>query len=112
MTVDIKSGDILTVAGIDYPIKTASVYPCKMIVNQAFTRMADVEASTKRNPGMVNGKRGEPQVHLVNVYLTPLTPADSETVQRQGLDTPTRMLETFTADEDSFCHVLIEDLVR
>jgi hypothetical protein len=61
-----------------------------------FSRQLNVEASTRRPPAMVGGKRGDAVEHLPLVHVAPLTPVSIETAQRVGLDSPYNLLQTFT----------------
>jgi len=64
-------------------------------MSRAMLRMASVTAATKRSPGIVNGKRGEPVTNVASLHCTPLDPVDAETRQRLGLDSPHELLQTF-----------------
>jgi hypothetical protein len=60
-----------------------------------FARVASLEASTKRAPGLVSGKRGQPATYLESIQVTPLDPVDAETRERLALNTPHELLQTF-----------------
>ena len=60
-----------------------------------FALSATLSASTKRSPTVSGGKRGTPEVHLVDIWVTPLDPVDPETRQRLALNTPHELLQSF-----------------
>ena len=60
-----------------------------------FARAATVEASTKRSPALVSGKRGTPATYLASIRVTPLDPVDPEMRERLALNTPHELLQTF-----------------
>lgn len=47
-------------------------------MSASFRRMANVTASTKRPPPVIDGQRDEPQPYLVDIKTTPLDPADTQ----------------------------------
>ena len=61
----------------------------------AITRFLTVTASTKRAPVMASGKRGAPTTQVASLKCTPLDPVDPELAQRLALDTPMESLQTF-----------------
>lgn len=71
-------------------------------MSASFTRLAVVNASTKRPPAMSNGKRGEPAARLGLVKCLPLDTAEQQRVRdlaaRLGmaLDAPLDILQTMT----------------
>ncbi len=65
-----------------------------------FMRQMTVAASTRRAPGVVAGKQGDPKVHVPTMRCTPLYPASTETARRLDIDAPTNLLEAFTAEAD------------
>lgn len=67
----------------------------------SFAKFATVTASTKRNPAISDGKRGEPVTQVTSLTCTPLDPVQPEIAFRQGLENPFELLETFVdADLD------------
>lgn len=107
-SIDIKSGDILVVGGNEYPIRSAA----RWSGTRNAIRQAQISCATKRSPGVVGGKRGEPETYLVGLKCTPLDPVDPETRQRMALDTPHEVLQTFVQGTYGFVHLTIEDLQR
>lgn len=69
-------------------------------MSRAFDRMATVTAATKRPPSMSGGRRGSPVDHLSGFACLPLDPVSADTVQRLGLQTPVRALQTVTKETD------------
>jgi hypothetical protein len=111
MSIDIREGDVLTVAGKDYPVRSAAGY-VRFGITRTFQRLATVEASTKRAPAFAGGKRGAPEVYLDSVLCSPLDPVDPELRQRLGLSSPYELAQTYVADEDGFIKLVLEVLPR
>lgn len=65
----------------------------------AFRKLATVTASTRRNPGVSSGKRGEKTTYLTSLLCTPLDPVQPEIAYRAGLESPFEALETYV-DKD------------
>lgn len=64
-------------------------------------RFATATATTKRSPAVSGGKRGPAVAHLASFSCDPLLPADPQLTQRLGLESATRLFETFVyADLD------------
>jgi len=61
----------------------------------SFSRMATVEASTKRVPAITGGKRGEATTFIASLFCTPLDPVDAEIMRRLNLGTAHELLQTF-----------------
>ncbi len=110
--MDIREGDFLVVDGAVYPIRSAAQWRLDAANSLSFGRLAEVPASTQRNPGLVDGKRGEPATHLSGLFCSPLDPVDPEIRRRMALETPHELLQTFVADEYGFIHLILEDLKR
>lgn len=110
--LDIREGDLLVANGQEYPIRSVAYWQMNRAANLSFRRLTKVQATTKRSPGIIGGKRGEPQFLLTGLQCTPLDPADPEIRRRLGLDTPHELLETSLADEDGFYSLVLEDLKR
>lgn len=110
MAVDIREGDFLVVAAIEYPVKAVEMWTRANFSTYAFSRIANVTASTKRNPAIASGKRGSPVENLTGLSITPLDPVTLEVSERLGLESPVRLLETFTTDDTGFVHIVVEDL--
>jgi hypothetical protein len=108
--IDIREGDILVVGSDEYPVKAVEVWTKTSFYTRSFIKMADVSASTKRNPAVTSGKRGTATTNLTSVSITPLDPVTLEVAERLALDSPVRLLETFMADSTGFVHVVVEDL--
>ncbi|MDR3572863.1 MAG: hypothetical protein P4L50_03295 [Anaerolineaceae bacterium] len=110
--LDIREGDILSVDGREYPIKSAAEWAMSRSTNAGFRRLATKSAMTKRAPVITSGKRGPAEIHLANIICTPLDPVDAQVRQRLGLDTPNELLQTFVASACGFIHLILEDLKR
>jgi hypothetical protein len=110
--LDVLEGDILVVAGRQYPIRSAAQWQSSKFMLRNFQRMATVTASTLRPAPVTGGKRGEPVTQIASLLCTPLDPADPEVRARIALETPHELLETFIADDDGFIDLVIEDLKR
>lgn len=110
--IDIKNGDILVVDGQEYPIKYAAFWMMTPAELPSFRVLTHITADTLRSPGIVDGKRGEPEYHLVGLRCTPLDPVDPDIKRRLGLDTPHTILETHVADQFGYMQVVVEDLKR
>lgn len=54
----------------------------------SFARLLSQTASTKRNPPVAAGARGEPVTHLASVTCSRLYPLDAETQQRLTIESP------------------------
>jgi hypothetical protein len=66
----------------------------------AFDRQLTVTASTKRSPGVSNGKRGEPVTHLATLKCSPLDPVSADIAKRVALQTPHEVLQSFIGGDD------------
>jgi hypothetical protein len=108
--VDIREGDILVVGSSEYPVKAVEVWTKANFHTNSFTKMANVSASTKRNPAISSGKRGSATTNLTGLSITPLDPATLDVVERLALESPVRLLETFISDTTGFVYVVVEDL--
>jgi hypothetical protein len=109
--LDIREGDVLVVAGVEYPIRACEGWAWGLR-GQAMRRLCAVQAWTKRSPLVAGGKRGAPVMHLGDVRCTPLDPVDANVAQRLGLATPHELLQT-TADGGNYFYVLVvEELKR
>jgi hypothetical protein len=62
----------------------------------SFTRMANVTASTKRNPAAVGGKIGLPATYLTGLKILPLMPVSKEIIERYQLKSPRKSFVTYT----------------
>ena len=109
-TYDIKPGDLLVVNEVEYPIRSVAEWDVDFRTHASFLRMAKKTASTKRNPGVVGGKRGDPVTNLTNLPCTPLDPVNAEIVKRLAIDTPYELLQTFITADTVTYHLVIEDL--
>jgi hypothetical protein len=110
--VDIREGDVLVVGSEEYPVKAVEIWTKASWNTAAFKKMANVSASTKRNPAVnaTTGKRGSPVAKLSGLSITPLDPVTQDVIERLALESPVRLLETFIADSTGFVHVIVEDL--
>ncbi len=108
---DIASGDVLVVAGMEYPIKAAAAWPGARFRSSRAT----VPASTKRaNPesGMISAQ----VTWLTGLLVTPLMPMSGEQstglLEVNALDTSFIALQCFVGDETGFYHLILEDTRR
>ena len=107
---DILEGDLLVVGTDEHPIKAVEVWSKANFNTRGFIRMASVSMSTKRVPVIVDGKRGTATTKLSGLKGTPLDPVSAEVIERLGLDSPVRLLETFIGDSTGFLHLIVEEL--
>lgn len=108
--IDIQEGDTLSVGGTDYPVRGVARWTNAKI-SPSFRRLASVDASTKRNPPIVNGKRGEPITNLQGLKITPLEPASGDDIKlRDNLKSPFKVYRTYLADNTEFVELTVEDL--
>lgn len=108
--VDIREGDTLVVGSEEYPVKAVEIWARTSFNTSSFAKMANVTASTKRNPAISGGKRGAQATSLTGLSITPLDPVTQDVIERLALESPVRLLETFIADSTGFVHVIVEDL--
>jgi hypothetical protein len=110
--LDVIEGDLLTVSGRDYPIKSVAEWSGQK-VTPTFRRLASLSAATKRSTkDDATGKRTAATTHLSNLTCTPLDPVSAELASSMGLDTPHELKQCFLGDTSGFVHVVIEDLKR
>lgn len=110
--MDVREGDVLVANGKDYPIKSCAEWSTDRMNTVGLRRMAKVAASTKRSPGIISGKRGEPVTLLTSLKCTPLDPVTPDIQKRVALDTPMELLQTFITDNSGFVHLVVEDLKK
>ena len=112
MPLDIRRGDVLVVDGKDYPIRSVALWTgMKPARTLSFRRMAQMDASTKRNPApTADGKRSLPVVYLAGLRCMPLDPVDGEMKRRLELESPYTMKQTVITDSTSFVQLVVEDL--
>lgn len=109
-SADIVEGDVLVVAGKDYPIRSVAEWAGFPQGSIAFKRLASVTAATKRSPALsATGTRGAPAAYLSAVKCTPLDPVDPELRSRLKLNTPHELLETYI-DANPYLKLIVEDL--
>jgi len=109
--LDVREGDVLSVGGADYPIRSCEAWPWPSGAASSVPFIAQT-VSIKRSPGMVGGKRGEPTVHLNAVRCTALYPASADILQRQDLQTPHVLLQVYLDGGDAVYALVVEDLRR
>ena len=108
--IDIREGDFLVIGSDSYPVKAVEEWSKTNFNTYSFARMANVSATTKRNPAVASGKRGTQTANLTGLSITPLDPVTRDVIERLALESPLRLLETFIADSTGFVHVIVEDL--
>lgn len=109
MSINIREGDLLVVAGKEYPVKSCGEYT-EFGSTPAFRKMATVEASTKRTPVAVGAIRGAPSQVLGSLWVTPLDPVDQELRAKVGVNSIHELLQTFAADSTGYVMLVLEDL--
>jgi hypothetical protein len=112
MSLDILEGDFLILSGStkEYPVRSCEEWETNRMNTMGFRRMATKIGSTKRVPAITDGKRGAPEVNLVNLRCTPLDPVSAEIQKRLALESPRELLQTFLTDGDGFVHIVVEDI--
>ena len=110
MSLDIREGDIYVVGTNEYPIRSCAAWAWN--AGRGIKRLLKVDASTKRYPSMSSGKRGAPVANLTGLRSTPLDPFSPDLAQREALDTPHTLLQTFVDGGDVFYDLVLEDLKR
>lgn len=107
--IDVRKGDVLVLAGAEYPIKSCESWPWPAGTRGVIPFLG-AKASTKRSPGMVAGKRGEPAAHLADVSCTALYPATPDILKREDLQTPHTLLMAYLDGGDTVYALVVEDL--
>jgi len=110
--IDVQAGDVLVVGGAEYPIKSCEPWPWPLGKLVAVPFLTTDPVSTKRSPGMVGGKRGEPAAHLADLRCTPLYPATADILRRADLQTPHTLLQAYLDGGDTVYALVVEDLKR
>ncbi len=104
MSIDVRNGDTLIVAGKRYPITRSADY-----LNARNTPMflrSLVNACT-----IVRSIKGV-ETTVFTGRCTVLDPVDPETRKRMLLETPYQVLQTFVSGTAEFAHLFLEDLSR
>jgi len=109
--IDVQAGDVLVHGGAEYPIKACEPWPWPLGA-RAGVPFLTATVSTKRSPGMVGGKRGEPAAHLAGLRCTALYPATADILQREDLRTPHTLLQAYLDGGDTVYALVVEDLKR
>lgn len=107
--IDIKEGDILMVAGVEYPVQSVGDYT-NFPISPSFRKLASVTASTRRIPPMSGGKTSSPVEYLTGLKILPLAPIEAELRERLELSTPYELARTYAADEEGYIEVTVEIL--
>ena len=108
--IDIQKGDFLVVNGVEYPIRDAGRWK-RDFPPTSFMKLANVIANTKRNPPIVDGKRGDAVINIEGLSCTPLDSVSADQVRyRNDLKNPYKVFETFVSGKDEFIHLLVEDV--
>ncbi len=111
MTLDIRAGDILVRGSKNHPVVWCGVWEDEGESDQSMRAMCSVTASTKRNPAISGGKRGDPVQVIASMKCTPLDPSSSNTrdmVVRSIPAAPTDLLECIVDGGDTFYHLVVE----
>lgn len=109
--LDIQEGDILVVAGVEYPIRVSAEWSSHGFrSSQGMRRVTNVAAATKRPAPLTQGVRGQPAIFLDQLWITPLDPVSPELKERLRLNTPHTLLECYTLDSGRFWHLVVEEL--
>lgn len=107
--IDVREGDVLVLGGVDYPIKSCEAWPWPA-GTRGVIPFVGATASTKRSPGIVSGKRGEPAAHLAGLRSTALYPATPDILKREDLQTPHTLLMAYLDGSDTVYALVVEDL--
>lgn len=104
--LDIVNGDVLTVGGVDHPIRAVAVWT---MTNPArsFEVMASVDASTKR-AGLSGGQRSL-LPKLLGLKIFPFQPVEDDTIAKiPEISSPHKVRQTFVRDDDVVVQLIIE----
>ncbi len=107
--LDIIIGDLLVIEDKEYPIRGCARW-ASWRGGRSIVRMLAHEGYTKRQPPIVDGKRGAPAIHLPVVACTPLDPASAELTRRMALETPVGLLSTVVDGGNAFYDLVLEDI--
>lgn len=107
--MDIHEGDLLTIASVDYPIKSCADWTMSRQSASSFNHMAVLSASTKRS-GITGSIRTAPVTNLSNLKATPLDPVSAELAATVETETPSELTQTFVTDGAGFVHLILEVL--
>jgi hypothetical protein len=107
--MDIHEGELLTVGGIDYPIRSCAPWSMAKQSQPSFARMAVLTVSTKGS--VIEGTlRKAAATKLTGLKCTPLDPVSAELAATVVLDTPCQLVQTFLTDGTGFVHLVLEVL--
>lgn len=107
MSLDIVNGDLLTIGGVDYPIRGVGRWPRTQTSAASFDRSATVAASTKR--GAVSAGEQTPAVNLTGLIVQPLMPVDAETLNKlTDIASPHLVKQTFLRDGTEMLQLVVE----
>ncbi|MCG3177544.1 MAG: hypothetical protein MOGMAGMI_02518 [Candidatus Omnitrophica bacterium] len=104
--------DVLTVGGVDYPIRAVGAWT-QSPLSPTLKRRANVNAQIKRAV-MSGGERNEPTQHIAGLKITPLDPlsAAEELKLREQLNTPHTLRQCVVAASDGFTALVVEEILR
>lgn len=109
--MDILPGDYLVVSSKEYPIRAVEEWDRHRFgASASYARMATICCSTKRNPTITDGNRGDPVTNLTGLYCTPLDPGSAEIQERPGTSAPMEVLRCIVSDSTNFVQLTLEDL--
>lgn len=104
--LDIVNGDVLEVAGVEYPIRAVAAWT---MTNPArsFEVMATMSASTKR-AGLAGGQRSL-LTKLVGVMIFPFQPVEDDTIAKiPNISSPHKVRQTFVRDDEAVVQLIVE----
>lgn len=106
MALDIVNGDLLTVGGVDYPIRAVATWE---MTNPArsFAAMATVSASTKR--AAISGGQRALVAKLVGLSIFPFQPVEDDTIAKiPEISSPHKVRQTFVRDDAAVIQLIVE----
>lgn len=111
MSLNLRAGDLLVVDTKSHPIVWCGEWEHPRNSTVGMKRMCTKTASTKRNPTISGGKRGDPVEVIASLKCTPLDPIGAHTqemIVRRVPTAPTDLLECIVDGGDTFYHLVVE----
>lgn len=112
--LDIREGDYLVDSNArEYPIKVVQAWEWRY--GRGIRRLLTKTVSTKRQPPLVNGKRGGRSTKLTGLKATPIDPGTTHTAEILRSRFPSTFsppegtyLQTFVDGGDVYYHLILE----
>lgn len=111
MSLDIRAGDIFVRGSKTYPVVWCGVWEDDTDSDPSMKLMCSETCSTKRNPTVSGGKRGDAVEEIASLKSTPLDPIGANTqdmIIRRVPTAPTDLLECIVDGGDTFYHLVVE----